>query len=103
MGMFDSFYDPSGREWQTRAFDCQLHAWQVGSPFETEGPQTFQVEVLGSDYSKGHRTDFRDSFVTVRDGRVEAVDVPRDESLLLFNYSSGFVQPILSPGERGAL
>jgi hypothetical protein len=91
--MFDSFYDETGREWQTKAFDCNLDVWQVGDRFETEGPQTFQVEVLGSDRSAGRREDFRDSFATIRAGRVESVDVPRDETLLLFNYSSGFVLP----------
>jgi hypothetical protein len=96
MGMFDSFYDETGREWQTKAFDCGLDVWEIGDRFESEGPQTFQVEVLGSDYSKGSREDFRDSFATIRNGVVEAVDVPRDDTLPLIDYGGH----LSSVGER---
>ena len=95
MGMFDSFYDEGGREWQTKAFDRNLDEWHVGDPFPADGPGSFQVEVLGDG---PNRDDFRDSFATIRSGRVEGVDVPRDTALPLVRFGGG-----LKPPERDAI
>jgi hypothetical protein len=92
MGMFDSFIAEDGTEWQVKFFDCNLDEWHVGDRFETEGPQSFQIEAIGGRRNGGVS---RWSLVTVRDGVVEACDVPRDESLPLFGYSSG-----VTPGAR---
>lgn len=94
MGMFDSFYDVAGVEWQTKAFDCDLLVWHVGDPLSADGPVAFQVEVIGD----GHRNSegryvTQDSFVTVRDGVVEAVNVARDPTLALVGYSGGLLEP----------
>lgn len=91
MGMFDSFYDQDDRDWQTKAFDCDLEVWRVGDPFSVDGSGAFQVEVIGD----GRRIDGRytttDSFVTIADGVVVEVPADRDHRLPLVGYSGGLL------------
>lgn len=92
MGMFDSFIDEHGRDWQTKAFDCVLARWSVGDEFrsaETHGP--FQVEI----YDMTDAGEWCESFAQIAGGRVVGVGVPRDASLPLLSWSG---RPI-SPGE----
>lgn len=81
MGMFDSFYDAKGREWQTKAFGNQLAAWRVGDPISS-APIDHQVAVYGTD---GGTQEWADSFATIRGGKVAEVPAERDESLPLLD------------------
>lgn len=84
MGMFDSFYDPSGVEWQTKALACRLDRFEIGD--EVPGPPCdYQMEVIG-----GRGQGFEWSFVTIRDGRVAEIPAPRDPLLALREYSDGW-------------
>jgi hypothetical protein len=94
MGMFDSFYDADGREWQTKAFDCNLDVWRIGDAFPADGSIAFQVEVIGdaqgSTFDGTYRT--RDALVTVRDNLVAEVPAERDPTLPLIAYSGGLLE-----------
>lgn len=96
MGMFDSFYDADGREWQTKAFDCDLDVWRIGDEFLADRAGDFQVEVIS-----GYRAIQGDphseylldrSLVTVAGGTVTAVPAERDPSLMLLAYSGGILE-----------
>lgn len=90
MGMFDSFYDADGHEWQTKAFDCELDVWRIGDSFTADCGLSFQVYVLGSTGSTLNGTyETFESLATIRDGVVAAVPDERDESLFLLDYSGG--------------
>ena len=94
MGMFDSFYDDQGREWQTKAFDRALDEWRVGDPFPADGLVSFQVEVIGdaqgSTFDGTYRT--RDAIVTIRNNVVTEVPADRDPALPLLGYGGGLVR-----------
>lgn len=102
MGMFDSFRDAHGREWQTKAFDCDLNVWRVGDQFPTGGRGAFQVEVIHGpkrtrhEILNGLHVPLLDGYVTVRDGVVAEVPAERDPSLLLLGYGGHVV---CSPGQ----
>jgi hypothetical protein len=104
MGMFDSFYDPGGREWQTKAFECDLVVWRVGDPFPADGCASFQVEVIssvGSTFDGTYR--LLDGYVTVRDCVVAEVPAERDHSLPLIGYFGALVMALTTEGgeQRG--
>lgn len=87
MGMFDSFYDANGDEWQTKAFDCLLDVYRIGERVPPLAGRRslltdYQVEIMGGPIPSGNR----DSFVTVRNRVVDAIDVPRDTTLPLVTY-----------------
>lgn len=86
MGMFDSFIDEAGHEWQTKAFERNLDVWMIGDAVPGDGAESYQVEVVG-----GGREDFRDSLATVRGGILASVDDERDPSLPLLAYYGGRV------------
>lgn len=87
MGMFDSFYDADGVEWQTKAFDCLLSRWEIGDAVPT-APIDHQVKVLG-----GPESDpFQNSFATLRGGRLACVPDVRDSSLPLLDYAGGWIE-----------
>jgi len=88
MGMFDSFFDAKGNDWQTKAFGRTLEQWEVGSEIPGAHPLPFQVEVLGGEINAPG--DFVESFVTIRDRRVVAVPAERDESLPLLQMGGGW-------------
>lgn len=83
MGMFDSFYDAKGNEWQTKAFGCNLDKFHIGDIVPVL-PSVFQVEVIGGDDGK-----WRNSYVTIRNGVVVSVDDLRDDNLPLVSYTGG--------------
>jgi hypothetical protein len=93
MGMFDRIYDATGREWQTKAFDCNLDTWVIGDTITADCAASYQVEVISSDGSS-FRGDFRltESLATVRDNVVVAVPDDRDPSLPLVAYSGGLLE-----------
>ena len=87
MGMFDSFYDDLGHEWQTKAFDCTLDAYRSGDTISAADlpdcyPTTYQVEIQGGEDGRS----FTDSFATIRDGVLASVHDRRDLTLPLLNY-----------------
>ena len=87
MGMFDSLYDASGVEWQTKAFACVLDRYQIGDAI-LDGPScTYQVKVLGGPVP----SRAIDSFATVRDGVLTAVPDDRIPSLPLLDCFGGWL------------
>jgi hypothetical protein len=88
--MFDSLYDVDGREWQTKAFDCNLDEYRVGDTIVGDCPATFQVEILGGEGSWPNR-EFIDSYATVRNGVLTSAHDRRDITLPLLNYSGHLV------------
>jgi len=90
MGMFDSFYDNAGNEWQTKAYVCDLERFVVSGPVPLVHPYdlpTYQVEVLGGP----NRNPSQDGFATIRDGYVESVPAERDNTLPLLDYSGHLI------------
>jgi hypothetical protein len=88
MGMFDSFYDESDREWQTKALACDLDVYRIGDRIG-EGAHDWQLEVIGPcGHSRWPRWDCA-HWVTIRGGRVAEVGVDRDPSLFAMAYSGG--------------
>jgi len=91
MGMFDSFRDDKGGEWQTKALDCFLKSYRLGD--EVSGPPIdYQMEVIGG---RRNRDIGEWTFVTIRSGRVAEIPAERDESLPVRNYSSGWDHPLI--------
>ena len=89
MGMFDSFYDQNGDEWQTKAMDCNLDVYDIGDRL-TEPPGDFQMEVIGPCGNGGSAW----AWVTIREGVVAEVGVERDPSLVAIGYGGGpFIRP----------
>lgn len=91
MGMFDSFYDGNGNEWQTKAYFCNLNQYLVGEAVPLVEPYdlpTYQVEVLGG----FDEVPYTESFATVRNGFLTAVPAERDSSLPLLNYSGHLIE-----------
>lgn len=86
MGMYDSFYDAEGNEWQTKAFDCELESYGMGDELPYLGTDTYQVEVLG-----GYRQPFIDSYATIRDRRLASTNGERDETLPLIDYHGDWI------------
>ena len=94
MGMFDSLFDGSGHEWQTKAYDCLLDEYRIGDPVPViidAYPDTYQVEVLG-----GPGPGSVDSFATVRGNHLHEVPAGRDPSLPLINFSGHLVNEVPS-------
>lgn len=92
MGMFDSFYD-GPREWQTKAFDCELDVYRVGDRVPSSDPQTYQVAVLGDGRSYGIGDEFTNALATVRDGVLTEVPAKRDAALPLRDYWGHVIEP----------
>lgn len=100
MGMFDSFYEGSredydagidwtSREWQTKAYDCNLDVYVVGDKMPAiiaPYPASYQVEIMGSRKVNGEWT-YPHSLATVIDGVLFNIDNERAHSLPLINYS----------------
>jgi hypothetical protein len=80
MGMFDSFYDAQGREWQTKALGKSLHRWGIGDPV----PLNFdcQIEAIGGRDASGVRV----MLATIKGGALTHVGRTRDETLPLIPY-----------------
>jgi hypothetical protein len=88
MGMFDSLYDANGNEFQTKAFECLLTEYHIGDDVDAM-LFTYQVEIFGGPNNE-------DSYATVVDGTIIAIDVPRDETFTLINYYGH----VMSRGKR---
>ena len=87
MGMFDSMYDASLAEWQTKAFHCDLAAYRVGDELPSIGTATYQVEVCGGP----DKPPFIDSLATIRDNRLVSINDERDETLPLLDYHGEWI------------
>lgn len=87
MGMYDTLYDESNNEWQTKAFLCCCDQFNIGdkipNDFPAAYPTTYQVEILGG----GDADPYTDSYATIQDGVLVSVNDNRDGSLPLINYS----------------
>lgn len=84
MGMFDSLYDATGIEWQTKAFNCELDRYQIGDRIGP--PFTYQAKVLGGPRGE----DSRYAYATIREGVLVEVPADRDETLPLLDYYGGW-------------
>jgi hypothetical protein len=79
MGMFDRLYDDADLEWQTKALGCSLARFDVGDEMPTAfGLSDYQVPVIG-----GAGDGFNRAYATIRDRRLVAVGVERDDTLQL--------------------
>jgi hypothetical protein len=85
MGMYDSFYDAHGGDWQTKALGKALDRYDIGDPVPGP-PIDYQAKVLGG----LRHVPSQWSYVTIRNGRVVSVPSARDHSLPLLDYSSGW-------------
>lgn len=88
MGMFDSFRDESGGEWQTKAYGRQLQTWRHGDTVPELADAThhsYQVKVLGGSGPRG-ADSWRYSLVTVLYNVAAEIPADRDESLPLIDY-----------------
>ena len=79
MGMFDTVIAPDGSDWQTKAMDCELNRYYVGDEI---GSGDFQMLTIGGPASSW-------AYVTVRNGLIVEVGVPRDLSLPCIDYHGG--------------
>jgi hypothetical protein len=88
MGMFDSLYDASGNEYQTKALDRVLNRYEVGDIIELDAVDGFrdvidyQMKVLGTAGME---------CATVTNKRLSAVPAKRDYSLPLLDYFGGWL------------
>ena len=85
MGMFDSFYDAKGNEWQTKALACLLDSYRAGDTVPS-APLTHQMKVIGD-----HRLPDPWAYATIRDGCLESVPDKRDIRLPLLDYNGGWI------------
>lgn len=89
MGMFDSFMNRRGIEWQTKAFGRSLERWQIGDEIPS-APFDHQVEVIGG-YPEFKESV--DSYATIRGQRLHSVPGPRNESLPLLGFNGTWAKP----------
>lgn len=89
MGMFDSLYDASNEEWQTKAFDCVLDRFRVGDPMPDVDKPDYQVEILGGRGTNPR--EFLESYATIRDDSLTSINDPRDETLPMRDYGGFWV------------
>lgn len=73
MGVYDSFIDRTGREWQTKELDCALQVWRLGDRIESEHiPSRGTVTVRVYYYDKQKR-ELVDATVKVVNGVVKSI------------------------------
>lgn len=84
MGMFDSFYDANGVEWQTKAYGRSLDRWDLGD-IVPGPPVDYQSEVIG-----GPNHACRWKYATIRAGVLASAGDERDERLPLQLYAGGW-------------
>lgn len=89
MGMFDTIVDANANDWQTKAMGCDLTRYYIGDEI---GSGDFQMLTIGG----GWPGEYVWAYVTVRNGRVSEVGVPRDPSLPCIDYHGG---PRIDPKE----
>lgn len=89
MGMFDSMWDADGKEWQTKAFHCDLAGYRVGDELPFIGTDTYQVEIFGGGVSNVQDID---SYATIRDNRLAAIRDERDDTLPLLDYHGDWIK-----------
>jgi hypothetical protein len=95
MGMFDSFYDAEGLEWQSKALACLLNRYDIGD--DVPGPPIdYQMELIGG-YDEARPDRCYWVFATIRDGRLADLPCDRDTALPVLAYSSGWGDEFLVP------
>lgn len=88
MGMFDSMYDASGAEWQTKAFHCVLDRYRLGDELPFIGTDSYQVEICGG---PDRPADYIDSYATIRGNSLASIHDGRDETLPLLDYHGEWI------------
>jgi len=86
MGMFDSFYDTVGGEWQTKALGQCLDQYGIGDAVPGP-PIDYQMKVLGG--PDGGPWEY--AYATIREGDLASLPDERDESLPLRDYFDGWL------------
>lgn len=73
MGVYDSFIDRVGREWQTKELDNTLRVWRPGDKIDSEYiPQRGTVKIRVYDYDKQKR-QLVHATVTITDSIVKSI------------------------------
>jgi hypothetical protein len=84
MGMFDSFYDADGIEWQTKALRCLLESYEIGDAVPC-GLTDHQIKVFSFPPS-------RNGYATLRNGFLVSVGLGREGSLPLMDYFGSWLE-----------
>lgn len=73
MGMYDSFIDRTGREWQTKELDNALQVWRPGDTIDSEHiPKRGTVNIRVYDFDE-QKKQLVDATVTITDGIVKSI------------------------------
>lgn len=73
MGMYDSFIDRTGREWQTKKLDKALQTWRLGDTIDSHYiPQRGTVNVRVYDFDE-HKKQLVHATVVITDGIVKSI------------------------------
>lgn len=79
MGMYDSFIDRTGREWQTKELDNRLLVWRLGDTIDSEHiPKRGTVKVRVYDYDE-QKKQLVDATVTITDSIVKSITPDREQ------------------------
>ena len=97
MGMYDSFIDADGNEWQTKAFGLDLAVWRVGDRAPGGEVADYQVEI----YDFRRDEVWMESLATIRGGIVTGVRDKRDTALPLMD-SWGEWHPVMPVSSEAA-
>ena len=73
MGMYDSFIDRVGREWQTKELDHALQVWRLGDNIDSEYiPKRGTVKVRVYDFDE-HKKQLVYATVVITNGIVKSI------------------------------
>lgn len=73
MGMYDSFIDRVGREWQTKELDHALQVWRLGDTIDSEYiPKRRTVKIRVYDFDE-HKKELVYATVKVVNGIVKSI------------------------------
>lgn len=79
MGMYDSFIDRVGREWQTKELDCTLQVWRLGDKIESEYlPERATANIRVYDYDESKK-ELVDATVKVVNGVVKSIRLHKEQ------------------------
>ena len=79
MGVYDSFIDRVGREWQTKELDNTLRVWRLGDNIDSEHiPKRGTVNIRVYNYDKTKK-ELVDATVTITDSIVQSIKPDREQ------------------------
>ncbi|MGJ4094739.1 hypothetical protein [Corynebacterium macclintockiae] len=81
MGMYDSFIDRVGREWQTKELDNALQVWRLGDNIDSHYiPQRGTVNVRVYDFDE-HKKQLVYATVRITDGIVKSIRPDKEATM----------------------